>query len=122
MAEVTVTRMEETMHSRIKTASSCALLLVMTGSFAIAADIDLELEAGIGHTDNITRATDTTLDPAMDDIVYSAGLALTLTQESARANVDLRGSLFYHGYKDGPYDSQTLPALDLSSIFRITIP
>ncbi len=108
------------MYLRLKKASLCAALLVLAGSFAFAADIDLELEAGIGQTDNITRATDTALDPAMDDVVYSTGLALTLTQDSARANVDLRGSLFYHGYKDGPYDSQTLPALDLTSIFRIT--
>ena len=108
------------MYLRHKKASRCAALLVLAGSFAFAADIDLELEAGIGQTDNITRATDTALDPALDDVVYSTGLTLTLTQDSARANVDLRGSLFYHGYKDGPYDSQTLPALDLTSIFRIT--
>jgi hypothetical protein len=90
------------------------------GQSAIAADLELELEAGIGQTDNITRVPDTILTPAIDDVVYSAGLSLSYQQESARSEVDVRASLYYLDYKDGPFDSETLPALDASALFRLT--
>jgi len=86
----------------------------------IAADLELELEAGIRHTDNITRVPDTILIPAIDDVVYSAGLSLSYQLESARAEVDARASLLYVDYKDGPFDSETLPGLDASALFRLT--
>ena len=100
-------------------ASSFVLQSVL-GNMASASDLELELGVGIGHTDNITRALDTPLDPAIDDTIYNAGLSLSYENESARSDVSLRGSLFYVDYKDGPYESETLPALDASALFKIT--
>ena len=107
--------------------ASCRVLLAMSlvplaavGQVANAGELDLELEVGIGHTDNITRVPDTPLNPAIDDTIYNAGLTLSYENESARSDVDMRGSLFWVDYKDGPYDSDTLPALDASALFRIT--
>ena len=113
-------QVEKPMYPKKKMQRFSAAFLVFFCASAGAVEIDVELEVGVGHTDNITRAEDTVAEPAIDDTVYEAGLAVTLEHASARADVDLRGSLFFHDYQDGPYDSETLPALDLSSLFRIT--
>ena len=112
--------MEKPMCSEKKISNVAVLSLLLVSVTVRAMDIELELEAGIGRTDNITRATDTPLNPAVEDTVYTAGIAVTLEHASGRADVDLRGSLFWHDYKDGPYESETLPALDATAIFRIT--
>ena len=96
------------------------LALLCAGTSAGAAEIGVELEIGVGQTDNITRAAGTAAEPTLDDTVYEAGIALTLEHESAKADVDLRGSLLFHDFQDGPYDSETLPALDMSALFRLT--
>ncbi len=102
----------------------CFVLFIILEQAADAADLDLELEVGIGNSDNITREPDTRLDTpldtAIDETFYNAGLTLLFEQQSARSDVDVRGSLFYVDYKDGTFDSETLPALDASAIFRIT--
>jgi len=103
-----------------KTRNRSVALLTLFSASAGAVDLGVELEAGIGYTDNITRASDTLVEPVLDDTVYQAGLTVTLEHETARAQVDLRGSLFYHDYQDAPYDSETLPALDMSALFRVT--
>ena len=108
------------MYSKKKARRLSATLLLLVATGAGAVEIGVELEAGIGQTDNITRAADTPSEPAMDDTVYQVGVDVTLEHESARSNVDLRGSLIYHDYQDGPYSSETLPALDMSALFRIT--
>ncbi len=79
----------------------------------------MELEIGIGQTDNITRAPDTLLNPAIDDTIYNAALSLSYVQESASSEVDVRAALSYVKYKDGPFDNETLPGLDASALFRI---
>ena len=108
------------MYSKKKARRLSATLLLLACTGAGAVEIGVELEAGIGQTDNITRAADTPSEPAIDDTVYQVGLDVTLGHRSARSNVDLRGSLIYHDYQDGPYSSETLPALDMSALFRIT--
>ena len=108
------------MYTKKKMQRFSAAFLVFFCASAGGVEIDVELEVGVGHTDNITRTEDTVAEPAIDDTVYEAGLALTLEHASARADVNLRGSLFFHDYQDAPYDSETLPAMDLSSLFRIT--
>ena len=85
-----------------------------------AADLGLEFEVGIGHSDNITRAVGDVSDPAIDDTIYSAALAMTLEHQSARSDVDARGSVYWHDYADGPYDSETLPALDATALLRVS--
>ena len=97
----------------------CFALFILLGQVAGAADLDLELEIGIGHTDNITRVPDTLLDPAIDDTIYNVGLSLAYEKESARSEVDIRAALSYVEYKDGPFDNETLPGLDASALFRI---
>jgi len=108
------------MYSKKKmTRHSVTLLALFCGS-ASAAEIGVELEVGVGQTDNITRAAGTAAEPTIDDTVFDAGLAVTLEHDSAKSNVDLRGSVLFHDYQDGPYDSETLPALDVTALFRIT--
>jgi len=108
------------MYAKKKMPRYSVALLALLCSGAGAAEIGVELEVGIGQTDNITRAAGTAAEPTMDDTVYEAGLAVTLEHESAKSDIDLRGSLFYHDYQDGPYSSETLPALDVSALFRVT--
>ena len=88
------------MYPKKKMQRFSAAFLVFFCASAGAVEIDVELEVGVGHTDNITRTEDTVAEPAMDDTVYEAGLAVTLEHESARADVDLRGSLFFHDYQE----------------------
>jgi hypothetical protein len=112
--------MEKLMPPRIQKTKSVLFSLVIVGQGAIAAEIGVELEVGIGETDNITRANDTVLDPALDDTIYRASVALDVDHQSARSDVELRGLVAWMNYRDGPYESETLPALDATAIFRIT--
>ena len=120
MVEALAPVMEKLMTPRIQRTKSALLSLVIVGQGAIAAEIGVELEVGIGETDNITRATDTVLDPALDDTIYRASFALDVDHESARSDLELRGLLSWLDYRDDLYESETLPALDATAIFRIT--
>ncbi|MEQ8206394.1 MAG: hypothetical protein RIA65_09485, partial [Woeseia sp.] len=95
------------------------LLFVTCVGGTAAADFGLELEAGIGRSDNIGRLPDNGIDPQMDEIVYNAGLNITYTDESARSQVDVRGSLNYLGYDTNSFGSEVLPALDAGAIFQL---
>lgn len=101
-------------------ASHALLTLTVLFHGAVAAEIGVELEVGVGQTDNITRASDSAIDPAIDDTIYTAIARLDIEHESARADVDLRGQVTWLAYQDAPYDNETLPALDLMAIFGIT--
>ncbi len=98
----------------------CLALFIVLEQAEGASDLDLELEVGIGHTDNITRIPDTIMIPAIEDTMYYAGLSLLYEQESARSDVDVRAALSYVDYKGGPYEGEMLPGLDASALFRIT--
>ena len=113
-------QLEKVMWSKVMTQRLSVALAALICTTAGAVEIGVELEVGVGHTDNITRASDTPGDLAIEDTIYDTGLTVSLEHESVRSNVDLRGSLVYHDYQDAPYDSETLPALDLSALFRIT--
>ncbi|ANO50948.1 porin family protein [Woeseia oceani] len=108
------------MNKKMTVIARIGLLLISTSfGAAVAADFGLELEAGIGHSDNIGRLPDNGIDPQMDEIVYNAGLNITYTDESARAQVDIRGSLNYLGYDGNSFGSEVLPALDAGAIFQL---
>ena len=113
-------QLKKLMWSKVMTQRLSVALAALVCATAGAVEIDVELEVGIGHTDNISRVSDLPIDPAIEDTIYDAGVTVSLDHESVRSSVDLRGSLLFHDYQDAPYDSETLPALDLASVFRIT--
>jgi hypothetical protein len=97
-----------------------ATILLTATAVSGAAELELQLQAGIGYSDNIIRAPDTLADPAVEEVILDAGLVVEFVQQSARADVDLRGSLFFVDYSDETFESETVPALDASAIFRVT--
>jgi hypothetical protein len=94
-------------------------LCCVFGSIAVAADISLEFELGLGHSDNISREPDTPAAPTQDEVFYSGGLAVTYEEQTAKMDTSVRGSLTYIDYEQA-FDSETLPALDASAVFKLT--
>lgn len=98
-----------------------AVLLVAGALFATTgrADFGVELEAGVGRSDNIGRITDGGTAEPTDEIVYNAGLSITYTADTARSEVDLRGTVSYLSYDTNSFASETLPSLDANAIFHL---
>lgn len=81
---------------------ACAALLAT--HFASAADFAYQAEAGLGHSDNVTRSASV----EESESIATAGLGLSLSQDSARLQADVLGNFAYYDYLDDTYDSEVL--------------
>ena len=93
--------------------SACVTALLVSSSHA--ADLAYEISGGAGHTDNINRVE---VGEQEEDIGL-VGLRLSLNQQSARTQADVRGNVSYYDYLDDTYDSEVLGNLAANATFAI---
>lgn len=94
----------------MSTVSRAALAAQLTGVSALAlsagawADLNVRVEAGLGHSDNISRL------PAneVDDSIGVVGLALDWTERSRRLRADVEVDVSYFDYLDNTFDSEVV--------------
>ncbi len=71
-------------------------------SQALAVELQAEFSAGVGRSDNITRAPDNEI----DETIGNLGLTLNASQEGSRLEYDITSNLNYRTYADDTFDSQ----------------
>lgn len=92
-------------------AAVCALLL---GAEA-RADLTYEVEAGVGHTDNITRVET----GETDETLATIGTRVDWTEDTRRLSADVFADLDYVEYLDGTYDGEIVGTADADLNFGI---
>ena len=92
-------------------AAVCALLL---GAEA-RADLTYEVEAGVGHTDNITRVET----GETDETLATIGTRVDWTEDTRRLAADVFADLDYVEYLDGTYDGEIVGTADADLNFGI---
>jgi hypothetical protein len=82
---------------------------------AARADITYEAEAGVGHSDNVTR----TEDAEVDDTLASLGLNLNWRERTRRLQGDVVTDVSYIEYLDDTYDAEVVGNADANLVFGI---
>lgn len=104
------------MSSQSRVCRQCVawLLVALCVDGARAVELDYEVTAGVGHSDNIARTSTNEIE---EDIV-SGGLTFSLSQMSSRVEADLVGNFAYYDYLDDTYDSEVLGNFVGSGLFH----
>ncbi len=98
----------------IKNMLAVSAALSFSGAAAFA-DIDYSVEAGVGHSDNLTRvATD-----EVDETIATAGLDLTWEETRRRLDADVTINLDYFDYLDDTYESEVVGTADANLNFGL---
>jgi hypothetical protein len=92
-------------------AAVCALLL---GGEA-RAELTYEVEAGVGHSDNITRVTT----DEVDETLATIGANVDWTESTRRLDADVLVDLDYVEYLDDTYEGEVVGTADANLIFGI---
>lgn len=85
-------------------ATFAAVLALLASSGALAANLDYELTAGYGHSDNIARVRT----GEQEEDIASAGAQFSVDHRSPRLEADLVGDLAYFDYLGDTFDSELL--------------
>jgi len=96
--------------------SSLALVLasVIGPGLSMAAEIGAQFRAAYINTDNIFLQPE----DEVNDYIWSAGMSLTLKENTSRMSADVRGIIDYMNY-DQSYDSETIGGLDALIVFTL---
>ena len=94
--------------------SVAALCAILAGT-AAQAEIDYEVETGVGHSSNITR----TSDAEVSETLASLGLNGTWRTQSPRVQADVLADVSYVEYLDDTYDGEIIGTADANFIFGI---
>ena len=92
-----------------------AVLLVLSGSAANAAEFDYEFWLGATYSDNIAR----TEESEVDETVALTGFSLTASSESNRFEGDLDAAFEYREYLDDSFDSELIPDVSGSLVVKL---
>ena len=79
------------------------------------ADVTWGVNAGVGHSDNITRSAS----DEIDEIITVAGFTLELEEKTRRIDADVDADISYYDYMDNTYDSEVIGGLDGHLVFGI---
>lgn len=101
---------------RDRSGAIAAAILSLCGANAARADLDYEIEAGAGHSDNILRVP---ADQAEDESLASLGVSLTWEEQTRRIDGDAQVDLSFVEYLSGDIDSEVMGTVDASVIFSI---
>jgi hypothetical protein len=93
-------------QARVTTAPAifAAVLPLLASNGALAANLDYQLTAGYGHSDNIARVST----GEQEEDIASAGVRFSFDHRSPRLDADLVGDLAYYDYLDDTFDSEFL--------------
>jgi hypothetical protein len=92
-------------------AAVCALLL----SAEARADLTYEVEAGVGHSDNITRVSEN----EVDETLATIGTHVDWTKTTRRLDADVFVDLDYVEYLDNTYTGEVIGTADANMTFSI---
>jgi hypothetical protein len=101
------------MTRRSTIALAASALTIYSG--AALADLQYEVEAGVGHSDNITRVAD----GEIDQTIALLGLDLTWDTKGPRLTADVHVDADYLHYLDDIYDSEVVGTGDAELNFAI---
>jgi hypothetical protein len=105
--------MKQEMRSHMT--KTLAALGALLAAGAARADITYEVEAGVGHSDNITRVAD----GEVDETLASLGVDLTWTERTRRLQADVLTDVSYVEYLDDTYDGEVVGNADATLVFGI---
>jgi putative beta-barrel porin BBP2 len=98
-----------------KNGAVAAAILSLCGATVARAELDYEVEAGAGYSDNILREPTDEQDESLADI----GLTLDWEQSTRRLEGDARVDLSYVEYLSGDLDSEVLGYADANVILNL---
>jgi hypothetical protein len=96
---------------------SIGLLVFLLAQPLLAVDTDLELEAGVGYSNNISRV-DAGSD--IDEVITTAGITLKLEEKSRRLDLNVKSNLSFISYEDNTFDEETLGFVTADALIRLS--
>jgi hypothetical protein len=100
------------MRQRSGIALAAGILAVSSVAYA---DVQYTVEAGAGHSDNMTRVPD----GEVDETIATAGLDLTWNEVRPRLTAEANVNARYFDYLDDTYDSEVVGTADAMLLFGL---
>ena len=93
------------------------LMLLLTSGiqFSVAAELEAEVRAGVGVSDNIARTS--TME--IDETIATVGFDFAATEQTRRLDLDIRSNVDYLDYVDDTYDAEWVGGLNGLAIFSL---
>jgi hypothetical protein len=98
-----------------RVATVCVIALAAVAGTPARAELDYSVEAGVGHSDNISRV------PAgeIDETIATAGVDLTWNTSRPRLEGEATVDLSYFDYLDNTFGSEVVGTADGSAVFAL---
>ena len=92
------------------------MLLLTSGiQFSVAAELEAEVRAGVGVSDNIARTS--TME--IDETIATVGFDFAATEQTRRLDLDIRSNVDYLDYVDDTFDAEWVGGLNGLAIFSL---
>lgn len=98
-----------------RVATVCVTAWILAASTPAQAELDYSVDAGVGHSDNISRVSTNEI----DETIATAGIDLTWDVSRPRLEGDATVDLSYFDYLDDTYGSEVVGTANGSAVFGL---
>lgn len=104
------------MYISRKSISCCLAGALFLSDISLGYDLDYELRAGLGYSDNISRRQTNPI----DETVALAGVRLNFAHVTSGVDLSIVGDVEYRSYLDDTFDDDTFGSIDSDALFTIS--